>query len=132
MNGPRATVLSGEVAALEAVGAEQERAGVFFRVLPSVDFASHGPQMAPLAGELEQALAGLGPRSATVPIYSTVTGQVIEGRALDGAYWARNLREPVQFAAAVEGLVAGGHDVFVELSPHPVLTGAVADGLRTG
>src|SRR5207249_6390732 len=32
VSGPRATVLSGEVAALEAVGAEQERAGVFFRV----------------------------------------------------------------------------------------------------
>jgi len=44
------------------------------------------------------ALDGLQPQAAGVPIYSTVTGEVTDGAALDATYWARNLRQPVLFA----------------------------------
>ncbi|QPL91868.1 acyltransferase domain-containing protein (plasmid) [Streptomyces clavuligerus] len=44
---------------------------------------------------------------------------------LDAEHWYRNLREPVAFAAAVEHLIAAGHDPVVEISPHPVLTAAI-------
>ncbi|MEV4342818.1 polyketide synthase dehydratase domain-containing protein, partial [Streptomyces sp. NPDC049590] len=39
----------------------------------------------------------------------------------------RNLREPVRFDLAVDALVQDRHDVFVEISPHPVLTPALAE-----
>ncbi|MEW2217691.1 polyketide synthase dehydratase domain-containing protein, partial [Streptomyces globisporus] len=39
--------------------------------------------------------------------------------------WFTNLRETVRFDAALDALLAAGHRVFVEASPHPVLTGAV-------
>ena len=65
-----------------------------------------------------------------MPLYSTVTGEVEDGLALDAAYWVRNLRQPVLLSKVVERLLEDGHDVFVEISPHPVLLGSVEQCLR--
>ncbi|MHB1132622.1 MAG: SDR family NAD(P)-dependent oxidoreductase, partial [Chloroflexota bacterium] len=124
-NGPRSSVLTGEPEALSDVVAGLEARGVFCRFV-KVDVAAHSPQMDAMKPELEQALADLRPRAASVPIYSTVTGDVCAGEALDGAYWGRNLRQPVLFHAAVQRLAAMGHDTFIELSPHPILLPAIA------
>jgi acyl transferase domain-containing protein len=40
-----------------------------------------------------------------------------------GAYWVRQVREPVRFAAALATARQLGPAVFVEAGPHPVLTG---------
>ena len=90
-----------------------------------VDFASHSPQMEPLRADLLRALEGVQPRADVLPIYSTVTGQVAHGTEFDAFYWARNLREPVLFSTAVQRLVEDGHDIFLELSPHPILLSAM-------
>jgi acyl transferase domain-containing protein/NADP-dependent 3-hydroxy acid dehydrogenase YdfG/acyl carrier protein len=123
-NGPTTTVVSGDPAALAALLDELARCEVFCRPV-KVDVASHSPQIDALRPDLARALAGLLPTSATIPFHSTVTGAVAEGRELDGAYWVQNLRQPVLFAPAVDRLVAQGHDLFVELSPHPVLANAL-------
>ena len=95
-----------------------------------VDFASHSPQMEPLRADLLQALEGLQPRAESVPIYSTVTGQVSHGLEFDAPYWARNMREPVLFSAAVQRLVEDGHDIFLEISPNPILLSAMQQGFH--
>ncbi|WP_455754180.1 type I polyketide synthase, partial [Streptomyces globisporus] len=59
------------------------------------------------------------------PLFSTVSGGVIDTAVMDAEYWFTNLRETVRFDAALDALLAAGHRVFVETSPHPVLTGAV-------
>ncbi|MER7351394.1 SDR family NAD(P)-dependent oxidoreductase, partial [Streptomyces aurantiacus] len=41
---------------------------------------------------------------------------------MDAGYWYRNLRQTVLFEHATRGLLAEGHSLFVEMSPHPVLT----------
>ncbi len=128
-NGPQATVLSGERTELERVVAALAAEGAFARLLESVDYASHGPQMEPLQDELRSALTGLRPAPPAVPMISTVTGAAVAGPALDAGYWAANLRRPVLFDQAVTALVETGHDTFVEVSPHPMLTDAVADRL---
>ena len=56
-----------------------------------------------------------------IPFYSTVTGSRLDGTELDAGYWYRNLRETVRFEPVVAALAEAGHDVFVEVSPHPVL-----------
>jgi acyl transferase domain-containing protein/acyl carrier protein len=126
---PYTTVLSGEVAALEEVLAELERQDVLFRRI-RVDYASHSPQVDPLRPDLFEALEGIRPRSSSVTLYSTVTGEIEDGRALDAAYWVRNLRQPVLLSTAVVRLLEDGHDVFVEVSPHPVVLGSVEQCLR--
>ena len=128
-NGPRSSVLSGDPAALEQVLRELRRRDVFCRPV-KVDYASHSPQMDPLKPLLLEALKAVAPRPAEVPFYSTVTAGFLGGERLDAAYWAANLREPVRFARAVQELREAGHEVFIEVSPHPVLLPAIEDGLR--
>ncbi len=126
-NGPTSTVLSGDPVALAAILDRLERRDIFCRMV-KVDFASHSHQMEPLRADLLQALAGLEPRPESIPIYSTVTGQVSDGLQFDALYWARNMREPVLFSSAVQRLVEDGHDIFLEISPHPILLGAMQQG----
>ena len=127
-NSPRSTVLSGDRDALATVLATLTERGVFCRRV-KVDVASHSPQVDPLRPDLLAALADLRPQRATLAMRSTVTDAAIAGPELGADYWAANLREPVRFAAAVEALLRAGHRLFIEMSPHPVLTPAVQDML---
>jgi myxalamid-type polyketide synthase MxaD len=128
-NGARSTVLSGDTAALDEVLAGLERRGVFCRRV-KVDVASHSPHVDVLRADLLAELEGIAPRAAQVRLYSTVTGALESGAELDPAYWVRNLREPVLFAAALTRLVTDGCDAFIEISSHPVLVNAVEDTVR--
>ncbi|WP_423748112.1 type I polyketide synthase, partial [Frankia canadensis] len=128
VNGPHATVVSGELAALAELLAACERDGIRTQRLP-VTYASHSPQVEPLRTDLLQALAGIAPHPADVPFYSTVSASRVDTAGLDADYWYRNLRQTVRFAQTVRVLRADGHRVFVEASPHPVLTVPVQDVL---
>lgn len=128
-NSPTSTVLSGDPAALDEVLAALGGRDIFCRPV-KVDVASHSPQMDPLRADLLQALEGLAPTPPRVPIYSTVTSEIIGGGDLGPSYWVRNLREPVLFARMVERLAEEGHDVFIEMSPHPILLTSVQETLQ--
>ncbi|MBI2893045.1 MAG: amino acid adenylation domain-containing protein [Deltaproteobacteria bacterium] len=128
-NGPTTTVVSGDAEAVAEVLKELEAAGVFCRPV-KVDVASHSPQMDELRGELGEALGEVRPRAGGIPLYSTVVGRAVGGSECTAGYWMQNLREPVLFAPMVERLGADGHELFVEVSPHPTLTMAVGETLR--
>lgn len=121
VNSPRDVTVSGPAGDLAALAVEFERDGVFFRTLP-LNYAFHSRAMDPIEAPLRAMLSGLRPKTAAISFASTVTGTVLSGAELSGDYWWRNIREPVQFAPAVAALVAEGCDVFVEISPHPLLT----------
>ncbi|MEQ8971993.1 MAG: type I polyketide synthase [Coleofasciculus sp. C1-SOL-03] len=131
INGPTATVVSGEPTALESFlqALEQEQPAGFGKVLP-VNYAFHSPQMAPLAAELVETLHQLQPQPETIPIVSTLTGQHRPGAEFNAEYWGRNVEQPVRFATAIEELVNAGHTVFLEISPHPVLCGYISQCLN--
>ncbi|GIF63129.1 phthioceranic/hydroxyphthioceranic acid synthase [Asanoa ishikariensis] len=97
--------------------------------LVAVDVASHSPQVDPLLQDLDAALKDLRPREPVVPFYSTVLDPRSEQPAFDADYWCRNLRQPVRFSAAVYAAAADRHQVFLEVSPHPVVAAAVRDNL---
>jgi acyl transferase domain-containing protein/acyl-CoA synthetase (AMP-forming)/AMP-acid ligase II/acyl carrier protein len=130
-NSPTSTVISGATTAVERIAATLDEEGVFCRVLESVDYASHSPQMQPLQDELRDAVAGITPRPAGRTLVSTVTGKPIDGTELDAGYWAANLRRPVLLDQAVDTLLDAGHDTFVEISGHPMLVGALTEKLQT-
>jgi malonyl CoA-acyl carrier protein transacylase/NAD(P)-dependent dehydrogenase (short-subunit alcohol dehydrogenase family) len=123
-NSPRSSVISGEPAVVRHVLDELSRDGVFCRLV-KVDVASHSPQMEPLSRELTAELADLTTHSARVPFHSTVLARKATGAELGAAYWGRNLRQPVLFSDALMGLLDDGVTVFVELSPHPLLSTAI-------
>ncbi|WP_452750458.1 type I polyketide synthase [Streptomyces celluloflavus] len=127
VNGSSATVVSGEPEALREL-ADSCPESVRTRVIP-VDYASHSAQVDDLREEILSVLDGIAPREASIPMISAMSGETVTGPELDPAYWYASLRETVEFERAVRVLAESGHGTFVEVSPHPVLTGAIADSL---
>lgn len=121
LNDPGQVVLSGDVVAIEGLVKRLSSSGVHCSEL-RVDYAFHSPQMDPLSAELVAALGALSPKSGTIPMFSTVTGERIEGQVLDADYWGRNVRQTVRLARAVEKACESGCTLFIEMGPHPVLS----------
>ncbi|MCA9704852.1 MAG: acyltransferase domain-containing protein [Myxococcales bacterium] len=119
-NGPRSTVISGEVGALEAVLAQLRARDVPCAAV-NVNVAAHSSQMDVFLDELRASLATLRPRPARTPMISTCTEALVEGPELGADYLADNLRHRVRFAQVCRQLMQDGPVVFLELSPHPVL-----------
>ncbi len=126
VNGPRSVVVSGPVQAVRDLAARVDGAR-----LVEVDYASHSPAVEAVREELLAALEGITPSAGRVPFYSSVTGQRVAGESLDAAYWYRNLRQPVAFDEVTRALLADGHGLFIEASPHPVLTYPLEDTITS-
>ena len=126
INSPRSSVLSGDPQALDTLLQQLTAAQVFARRV-RVDYASHSAQVERIERATLDSLAGITPQRARVPLYSTVEARELDGSELDARYWYRNLRQTVQFSAAVERTLASGHRFFVEVSPHPVLNVALLE-----
>ncbi|MEU6239429.1 acyltransferase domain-containing protein, partial [Kitasatospora sp. NPDC047058] len=121
--------VSGDPEGLEELKAEFEAEGVRARMV-AVDYASHSAQVDRLEEEIRSVLAGVTPRRGRVPMVSAMTGETLTGEELDAAYWYASLRATVHFDRAVRTLAGQGHQLFVEVTPHPVLMGAMNDTLE--
>ncbi len=128
-NAPRQTVVTGAPRAISQFVNRLGQAGVFGRRLASDIPFHHAPAMAPLARELALSLSHLTPRATTIPFFSTVTGDLLEGGRVDAVHWARNLEARVRFWPAIERLASQGYRTFVELGGHPRLLPAIREGL---
>ncbi|MDI5962396.1 type I polyketide synthase [Streptantibioticus silvisoli] len=128
VNGPSSVVLSGDDAALEEIASLWAGEGVRVRRVP-VDYASHSAHVEEIEDHLLEVLSQVRPVTSSVPMWSTVTGEVTDTAGMDAAYWYRNLRSRVLFAEAARALAEQGRYVFVEVSPHPVLAMSVQDTL---
>ncbi|GAA1934699.1 hypothetical protein GCM10009738_03230 [Kitasatospora viridis] len=123
VNGPRQVVVAGAAqACTEFVDAYADRGAR--RI--AVDYASHTSHVEAVEDRLAEDLAGVVATSGSVPFYSTLEARVLDTADLDGGYWYRNLRQTVRFGEVIAALAAEGHRVFVEASPHPVLSMAIA------
>ncbi|ANS70237.1 polyketide synthase [Streptomyces lincolnensis] len=123
---PRQKVVTGQEAEVNRLVRRLEKEGRAARAMRVVG-AGHSPQVDALLPELTGALSGVRGRRPRVPVYSTVLDDPRGDCVFDAAHWAANLRRPVRLDRAVAAASADGHTAFVEISPHPVLTRAVAD-----
>ncbi|MFC8080941.1 SDR family NAD(P)-dependent oxidoreductase, partial [Streptomyces sp. NPDC057307] len=132
INGPTSTVIAGDVTALEDVLAHYEAADVRARRI-DVDYASHTPHIDQLQDTLAELLAPVTPQAVTdIAFYSTVTGErVTDTTTMDATYWYQNLRGTVRFETTTRTLLADGYRLFIESSPHPVLTIGIQDTTDT-
>ncbi|WP_258534891.1 acyltransferase domain-containing protein, partial [Streptomyces sp. PT12] len=129
VNGPAATVVSGEAGALDELLVVWGREGVRARRVP-VDYASHSPAVDELKERILADLAPITPRPHTIPFCSAVTGRPMDTETLDAAYWFTNLRETVRFEGAVRELAGRGFGAFLEMSAHPVLLVGIEETLE--
>jgi malonyl CoA-acyl carrier protein transacylase len=130
VNGPSSTVVSGDADALEELLAHCTEQGIRARRIP-VDYASHSAHVELLRERLLSDLAPIRPVASSVPFYSAVTAGRTDTTALEAAYWYENLRNTVRFEDATRALLADGRTLFLEVSPHPVLTVGLQETLDT-
>ncbi|QBI54873.1 type I polyketide synthase [Streptomonospora litoralis] len=121
VNSPGDTVVSGDTEALASLQQAAADRGARARMV-NVDYASHSAHVEEIRQTLLGDLAPVAPGAAGVAFYSTVTGDRLDTAALDADYWMRNLRRTVRLDAAAEAAHRAGLRMFVEVSPHPVLT----------
>lgn len=119
INSPASVTLAGESAALNALEKKLNADNIFCRPL-KVEVPFHCVVMDLIKDELISSLQSIKPKETVIPLYSTVTGNIISGRQLEADYWWRNVREPVEFAKTI--IAMDDCEVFLEVGPHPVLT----------
>ncbi|WP_159050585.1 type I polyketide synthase, partial [Streptomyces cellostaticus] len=130
INGPAATVVSGETDALAEFGAELSARHVMRWPIPVTDFVAHSAGIEELAGQLTESLAGIRPGAGRIPMFSTVECRWMNGPELDPEYWFANVRRTVRFDEAIRELAKAGNRTFIEVSPQPVLTTGIAETIE--
>ncbi|HWM06549.1 MAG TPA: type I polyketide synthase, partial [Actinophytocola sp.] len=126
INGPASAVVSGEPDALTELITACEAAGVRARRI-DVDYASHSAQVDGLREEILTALQPVRPQASNIPLYSTLTGGLLDTVDMDAGYWLANLRGSVRFHPVIRDLLGSGYSAFIEVGPHPVLVPAVVE-----
>ncbi|RZQ63964.1 type I polyketide synthase [Amycolatopsis suaedae] len=126
VNGPGTVVVSGDYDALAGFAAACAADGVRTREVAG-DFPAHSARFDQVRDRVLGALAGIAPRTADVPMLSTVTGDWLDTATMDAGYWYANMRQTVRLETAVRALLGHGHTLFVEVSPHPVLTASITE-----
>ncbi|MBP2327117.1 acyl transferase domain-containing protein/acyl carrier protein [Kibdelosporangium banguiense] len=132
VNGPESVVISGQEGPVFAAAAKFVEAGRQTQQL-RVSHAFHSSLMEPMLAEFRAVAKRLSYQAPTVPIVSTVSGQIASAQELcSPEYWVSHVRQSVRFADGLTSLAAAGVTRFVELGPDAVLTGMVSACLDTG
>ena len=124
INSPSAVTVAGDSDVLDDMARQLDEAGIFNRYL-SVKVPYHTHYMDAVKDDLFSAFEGLSSKAATLPLYSTVTGEQLERYHAGAAYWWQNTRATVLFEPAIRRMLEDGYTHFVELGPHPVLAASI-------
>ncbi|MGC4807683.1 type I polyketide synthase [Micromonospora sp. DT233] len=127
VNGPNATVVSGDLAEVERVAAHFAELGRKTRRL-RVSHAFHSPHMDAMLAGYAETVRAVPMSPPTVPVVSDVTGAPATAAQLcDPDYWVSQVRRPVRFADGVAALTRAGVTRFLELGPDAVLAAMTVD-----
>ncbi len=126
INSPSSITVAGDGDLLGEMARQLDDAGIFNRFL-SGKVPYHTHYMDAVKVDLLDAFEGLSSKAAALPLYSTVTGEKLEGYQAGAAYWWQNTRATVLFEPAVRRMLEDGYTHFVELGPHPVLAASILE-----
>ncbi|WP_394833366.1 amino acid adenylation domain-containing protein [Pendulispora rubella] len=125
INGPDNHVLSGRPADIDAYVRALAERGLKPRRL-NIPRAAHSALMDPVLPELLAVASSMTFARPSLPILSSMTGQVITDEIATPEYWCRQVRRTVRFGDCVSGLYENGFQVFVEVGPDATLLGMAA------
>lgn len=139
-NSPSSVTISGDKTAIVKLQDMIKEDGHFARQL-RVQTAYHSPHMQLVASDYEKSMASVQPlpkTAKTIPMFSSVTSNLVEPSELTADYWVSNMTQPVLFAQASKALlshvpVSRGssrkakieYNAVVEVGPHEALKGPV-------
>jgi len=122
LNSPRASVLSGSIAAIAELEKVFALEGIAVRRLRT-SHAFHSAMMDPVLADFEREVATVTLHKPARPFVSTATGMwITDEQATSPAYWANQVRKPVRFAETIATLRASGINIFLEVGPGETLT----------
>ena len=120
----RNTVLSGPGEDLERIVAACGEEGLRCSWLET-SHAFHSELLEPVLDEFQAFADQFDYRVPELPLVCNRTGAPVgTDSPLDGRYWRRHSRQPVQFAEGVRTVAALGASVLIEVGPQPILTAA--------
>ncbi len=126
INSPSAVAVAGDAEVLADVARQLDEHSIFNRYLNGkVPYHTHF--MDAIKADLLGSLDGLSSKDATIPLYSTVTGERLDGYQAGAAYWWQNTRATVLFEPAIRRMLEDGYTHFVELGPHPALASSILE-----
>ncbi|HKR21932.1 MAG TPA: beta-ketoacyl synthase N-terminal-like domain-containing protein, partial [Pyrinomonadaceae bacterium] len=121
VNAPSLCVLSGTIDAVDQLERQLIGEGVVCRRVQT-SHAFHSAMMEPVLEEFAALVQSVERHAPRIPYLSNVTGTwITEAQAIDPAYWARHLREAVQFSAGVAELMNDPALVLLEVGPGQTL-----------
>lgn len=126
-NGPKQTVVSGDVDAVQALmTAAKTTHGIRSRAL-TVSHAFHSEHMVPMLDHFRETARALSFQkpSEDMRIISNVTGTWMTD-APTAEYWCQHIRQPVRFLDGLQCLLETGVTDFLEVGPQPILCGMAA------
>ncbi|MBE7384658.1 MAG: SDR family NAD(P)-dependent oxidoreductase [Leptolyngbya sp. SIO1E4] len=122
INGPAACVVSGVTGAVEVLERQLASQGIEGRRLHT-SHAFHSPMMEPILESFTQKVKQVRLSAPQIPYLSNVTGTWIRAEeATSPAYWAKHLRQPVQWASGLEALLQEPSQILLEIGPGRTLT----------
>ncbi|HZN18590.1 MAG TPA: beta-ketoacyl synthase N-terminal-like domain-containing protein, partial [Micromonosporaceae bacterium] len=121
VNGPTATVVSGDAGVVAAVAAHWAAQGRRTRRL-RVSHAFHSARMEDMTADLRRVAEGLTFAAPSIPVISNLTGEPADADMIrTPGYWARHARQAVRFADGVHWLRDQGVTTYLELGPDGAL-----------
>ena len=126
-NSPRSLTLAGPADKLAALATANPGVAV---VDLDLDYPFHTGLLAPIQRELIADLKDICGHAGHTPFVSTVTGEPKSGDKLDGGYWWRNVREPVQLVHGLRKAASLGARFFLEIGARPTLLKHITDSLE--
>lgn len=138
-NSPHNNTVSGDEALVDSLKEMLDVEGIFARKL-NVHNAYHSAHMLAIADDYLQLIGNLhsGKRLSvphSIRMFSSVTGEEVTERHLDGQYWVKNMVSPVRFTSSLSRMCPRTSlddrkiPCVVEIGPHSTLQSAVKETL---
>ena len=122
-NCPGQTVITGEVAAVEAAAAKCSEAGAKRCVPLKVSGPFHSAMLAGAGKKLGEALKNVEIHPIAIPYIANVTAAYVTNTEEVKPLLEKQVSSPVKWQQSVERMIADGADTFIEIGPGKTLTG---------
>ncbi|MEW1605496.1 SDR family NAD(P)-dependent oxidoreductase, partial [Streptomyces sp. NPDC093808] len=122
VNGPTATVVSGDADAVREIAGHFRAQGRRTKLL-RVSHAFHSPHMDGMLDAFREVAEGLTYHAPEIPLVSDTTGDLLPaGEPVTAGHWVRHVRAAVRFFDGMRTVRATGATHLLELGPDGVLT----------